>query len=84
MDAAAEVRQLIAEEFGISHGVDPETRLADLVLPEVERIADLLVILERRFDCQFGTREIDRIVTVGDLAACLARKAGAVERPGFW
>ena len=65
-------------------GVDMGTRLADLALPEVNRIADLLVILEERYGCQFRSREIDQIITVGDLAALLERKAGAPERPGFW
>jgi len=84
MDTEAEVIGLIAEELGSPSGVGTDTRLADLVLPEVERIADLLVILEQRFGFQFSTREIDQIITVGDLAECLRRKMEVSERPGFW
>jgi acyl carrier protein len=84
MDTERETQRLIAEQFGLSAGVDRATRLYDLARPDVNRVADMLVILERRFECQFETREIDQIVTVADLIACLVRKAGIPERSGFW
>jgi len=83
-DTEREAQRLIAEQFGLSAGVDLATRLYDLTKPDVNRAADMLIILERRFECQFQSREIDQIVTIGDLIACLVRKAGVSECPGFW
>lgn len=53
-------------------------------MPDVDRLVDIFIVLERRFDCRFESRESDLMLTVGDLVACIEKNLAAPERVGFW
>lgn len=84
MNVAQEVRCLIAELWGPQHKGELDTPVFEITQPDVNRLVDLLVVVEKRFGFLFATREIDRIVTAGDLVKVLERKLSEREPVGFW
>lgn len=50
------------------------TAIADLTMPDVNRLVDWLIVLQERFGCRFHTREMDQMRTVRDLVACVEQK----------
>ena len=55
----------------------PEMATGDLPGWDSFRNVEILMACEERWGFQFQSAEIDGLLTVGDLAACLARKLGA-------
>ncbi len=52
----------------------PRTRFEDLAAWDSMDLVSVVVEAECRFDIQFEVAEIDRLVTVGDLAGMIAAK----------
>ncbi|HEX2942884.1 MAG TPA: acyl carrier protein [Rhodopila sp.] len=52
----------------------PQTRFDDLDSWDSMDLVNLVVEVECRFNVQFDLSEIDRLVTIGDLMALIARK----------
>jgi hypothetical protein len=84
MNIEEEVRQAVMQECGLQARPELSTRLCSLVMPDINRLIHVLLVLERRFDLVFGTKEIDALVIVGDLVACVERKVAIPYRSGFW
>lgn len=53
MDVEDEVWRVVGQECDRRPAKDLTTRLFDITKPDVNRLVDILVVLEQRFDCFF-------------------------------
>ena len=75
------VRELVSELYGVHReSLTDDSRLSTIVGSNINSLADVFIELERRNEVMFSSREIDSIVTLGDLERAVHRK----KRPGFW
>ena len=74
---------VVVRACGPQAGLSLDRRLADLAGHDVYCLVDVLVELEKRFDARFSSSEIDKLVTVGDLVACVEQKISFLKLMGF-
>ena len=66
-DAAAKIRNLVAEHLGVdAQRVSDEAQFRDLGADWLDRL-ELMIMIEDRFGVEIGDDVVDRIEAVGDL-----------------
>lgn len=74
MNVEHEVWRAIGQAYRPRPSASLGTLLSVFTMPHANSLVDCLITLQERFGCHFHTREMDQMLTVGDLVACIEHK----------
>ncbi len=68
------VAELLVEELGVDkERIGPEATLKSLGVDSLD-VAEFILVLERTFNIEFSDDELDKLLTVGNVVACIEDK----------
>ena len=78
-DAIEKIDRILVEDFEIDRAIlKPEAKLADDLGIDSLDAVDLIVAIERFFDCRIEETEAQSMLTLGDVYAAIERRADQI------
>ena len=77
MSVFEEVQQMIAEKLSVEPGdIKPESHFIDDLGADSLDLADLVMVIEDKYEVDFSNEDTDQFATVGDVVTAISKLQG--------